>query len=229
MSQSTLIRWEEVGLTYEGPPPVEALRPVSLEIFRGDYVAIVGPSGAGKSSMLNLLGLLNRPTTGRQWYDGDDVTNLSQGARGSTRAFGIGFVFQAFHLLEDRTVTENVMLGLLYQKVNRRRANSMAQEAIERVGLQHRAKALASTLSGGERQRTAIARAVVGRPPLLLADEPTGNLDSATGEAILDLFAEIRDGDTTMIVVTHDITVASGAQRVITVRDGSATEAEVVV
>lgn len=220
----SLIRWEGVTLTYPGPVPVVALRPTDLSISAGDYVALVGPSGAGKSSTLNLLGLLDRPTAGRLWFDGVEVSTLSGADRASLRARRVGFVFQAFHLLDDRTVVENVSLGLLYGAVKRRERMNRAREAVERVGLGPRAHAVAATLSGGERQRAAIARAVVGRPALLLADEPTGNLDTDSGDRVLDLFAELRDGETTLVVVTHNPQVAARAARVIHVRDGAVEE-----
>ncbi len=215
-----LVRWEGIGLTYAGTVPVRALHPTDLVIDQGTFVAITGPSGAGKSTLLNLLGLLDRPTTGQSWMGGRAVSSLDERQRSGLRARQIGFVFQAFHLLEDRSTLENVEVGLLYCGLSRRHRREMAKEAIGRVGMGHRIDAFARTLSGGERQRVAIARAIARRPALLLADEPTGSLDSENGASVLGLFRDLRNPETTIVVVTHSAEVADAAERIIEVRDG---------
>lgn len=209
-----------VGRTYPGVPPVQALRPCDLSVHRGDYMAITGPSGSGKSTLLNVLGLLDVPTTGRYLLAGVDTSGLSDRALTSVRGQMIGFVFQSFHLLANRSVTDNVMLSSLYRRANRQVRRVDALEALERVGLVHRAAADPSTLSGGERQRVAIARAIVNRPELLLCDEPTGNLDSANTESVLDLIDDLHHDGVTVVVITHDPGVAVRARRRIALRDG---------
>lgn len=205
---------------YPGPVPVPALLPTDLEIEIGEFVAIVGPSGSGKSTLLNLLGLLDRPTSGRYSLAGTDTTSLDEGRRTALRANFIGFVFQAFHLLATHSAAENVELGMLYSgtRVDERRRRARAM--LERVGLGHRLAALPSTLSGGERQRVAIARALVMEPRLLLCDEPTGNLDSATSDAVLDLIEDLNGEGITVVMVTHDHNVAERASRRVSVADG---------
>jgi putative ABC transport system ATP-binding protein len=215
-----VIELSGVARTYQGPPPVYALRPTDLAISPGDYLAVVGPSGSGKSTLLNLLGLLDRPTQGRYVLDGIDVATLTERDRTALRGGRIGFVFQAFHLLPYRTATENVMLAHLYQAVPRAHRRAAALEALDRVGLSHRRDALPTTLSGGERQRVAIARAVVNQPSLLLCDEPTGNLDSSTAGTVLDLLDELCHRGMTLVTITHDGNVAARAGRVVTIRDG---------
>jgi putative ABC transport system ATP-binding protein len=214
----------EVSRTYPGSPPVEALRPTDLAIAQGDYVAITGRSGSGKSTLLHILGLLDRPTTGSYHVDGHDTTLLGDAERTALRGRSIGFIFQAFHLLPHRSAVENVMLGLLYRRGGRGERFDRARAALTEVGLEHRMDALPSTLSGGECQRVAIARAVVSEPALLLADEPTGNLDSTTAESVLDTFEALRDRGYTVVVVTHDPTVAGRAERVLVMGDGVLTE-----
>jgi putative ABC transport system ATP-binding protein len=214
------VEFAGVGRTYPGPPPVRALQPADLIIEQGQYVAVVGPSGSGKSTFLNLIGLLDTPTTGRYRLDGIDVGQLSEPQRGALRGRRIGFVFQAFHLMPHRTATENVMLAMLYTGVQHGERAARAADALASVGLAHRVAALPTTMSGGERQRVAVARALVNRPSLLLCDEPTGNLDSATATAILDLFDDLHRTGVTLVVVTHNDDVAVRAQHVITIRDG---------
>ena len=175
-----VIRLSSAGYTYRGPPPVVALKPTSLVIYRGEHVAITGPSGSGKSTLLNLLGLLDKPTQGLIEIDGIDVGAAPERERAAVRAHRIGFVFQSFHLLAYRTSVENVMLAQVYADEPRRRRRAAAMAALAEVGLDHRAHALPTALSGGERQRVAIARALVNRPAMLMCDEPTGNLDTAT-------------------------------------------------
>ena len=209
-----------VTRSFPGVPPVEALRNVDLRVDRGDYVSITGPSGSGKSTLLNILGLLDRPTSGTFILDGIDTTSLSEGRRCGVRGARIGFVFQSFHLLAHRTATENVMGALLYRRVPRSERRRRAAEALDRVGLSHRSEAFPPTLSGGERQRVAIARALVGAPALLLADEPTGNLDSTTTASILDLFDTLHRDGMTLVVITHDDDVSHRARRVVRMLDG---------
>jgi putative ABC transport system ATP-binding protein len=209
-----------VGLTYPGPPPVAALHPCDLTIQRGEYVTIVGPSGAGKSTFLNIAGLLDVPTQGTYLLDGIDTGVISDGERAGLRGARIGFIFQAFHLLAHRSAMENVEIAMLYQRVPRSQRRNRARTALERVGLGHRTDALPSRLSGGERQRVAIARALVTRPSLLLCDEPTGNLDTATADSVLQLLDELHQDGMTLAVITHDPQVALRGQRTITIRDG---------
>ena len=221
----TLVRLEGVGRTFRsGEVEVRALRAADLAVNRGDYMSIVGPSGSGKSTLLNIIALLDRHTGGRYWFEGLDVSGLSEGERTGLRAHRIGFVFQSFHLMSHRTVLENVILAMLYGNVPRAERRTRALAALARVGLTERAGFLPSRLSGGERQRVAIARAIVTRPPILLCDEPTGSLDSATSESILELFEELRADGLTIVVVTHDPLVSARAERVISMHDGLAAE-----
>jgi putative ABC transport system ATP-binding protein len=213
-----------VGRTFPGPPEVQAVREVDLTVHPGEYVSIVGPSGSGKSTLLHLLGLLDRPTHGSYQLDGVDVSALSERRRSVLRAERIGFVFQAFHLLAHRSVLENVGMSLLYNRVTRRDRLARARAAIERVGLDHRVDAAPSTLSGGERQRVAIARALVAEPSLLLADEPTGNLDTASSGTVLAVFDELHAQGITLAVITHDDAVSRRAQRRVRIVDGMLSE-----
>ncbi|MEM8904444.1 MAG: ABC transporter ATP-binding protein [Actinomycetota bacterium] len=212
-----------LGRVFPGTPPVQALAGVDLAIERGAYLSIVGPSGSGKSTLLHLLGLLDRPTEGTYLLDGDDVSDLDDRTRTAIRASRIGFVFQSFHLLGHRSALENVELGMLYSATPRRRRPLRAMEALDRVGLAHRRGFSPTTLSGGERQRVAIARALVGEPSLLLADEPTGNLDTTTGESILALFDELHAAGLTLVIITHDREVAARADGTVSIRDGRLT------
>lgn len=200
---------------------VRALRSIDLAVSRGDYVAIMGPSGSGKSTLLNILGLLDRPTAGAFHLNGINVGVLSDQERCRLRARSIGFVFQSFHLLPHISALANVMLGTIYNDTPRSARRQRAGEALERVGLAHRADFLPPTMSGGERQRVAVARAIVANPALLLCDEPTGNLDTDTSSSVLDVFAELRAAeDITLIVVTHDPDVGRRAERIVHIRDG---------
>ena len=220
-----LISLEGVGRTFRsGEIEVQALRQADLRIEEGDYLSIVGPSGSGKSTLLNIIALLDRHTSGVYRFEGADVTEMSEGARTGLRAHRIGFVFQAFHLLAHRTVTENVVLSMLYNNVRPKERKARALAALERVKLGHRADFLPVRLSGGERQRVAIARAIVTDPAILICDEPTGNLDSASTESILELFDRLRSDGLTLLVVTHDQTVSARADRIISMRDGYLTE-----
>jgi putative ABC transport system ATP-binding protein len=215
-----VIRMLGAGRTYPGPPPVRALHDVNLVVEAGDYVAITGPSGAGKSTLLNLLGLLDRPSEGTLELDGIDVSGLPEGGRSALRGARIGFVFQSFHLLPHRTAAENVMLAQVYSHRPHASRAEAAAAALARVGLAHRMHALPTRLSGGERQRVAIARAVVNMPRLLLCDEPTGNLDTAATEAVLDLLGSLNGLGLTVIVITHNPSVAERARRAISILDG---------
>lgn len=224
MTNTAVVRLEAIDRIFPSSPPVEAVRGVDLIIDEGDYVSVVGPSGSGKSTLLNILGCLDKPTSGSYRLGEYDVGSLSDGARAGLRGREIGFVFQGFHMLPHRTALENVMTGLLYNRTPRRLRREQASEALERVGLSHRMGFAPGLLSGGERQRVAIARAVAANPSLLLCDEPTGNLDSTTTESILDLFDALHDGGLTLVVVTHDEAVSSRSDRRVEMVDGVLAE-----
>jgi putative ABC transport system ATP-binding protein len=216
-----LIRTEALARRYRmGGETIEALRGVNLVIRRGDYTAIMGPSGCGKSTLMNIIGCLDTADEGRYWLDGQLVSDLNGRELAQVRNRAIGFVFQSFALLPRATALQNVELPLVYAHVARRERLRRAAEALDRVGLGDRSKHRPAELSGGQRQRVAIARALVSDPSLLLADEPTGNLDTATGEEILSLFDDIHRAGNSLIVVTHDAGVAARASRVLRMLDG---------
>ena len=219
-----VIELRDLTRTFPGTPPVEALRHAALWVDRGDYVSIIGPSGSGKSTLLHILGLLDRPTSGDYLLDGVATGTASEHDRAALRGGRIGFVFQSFHLLPHRTVMDNVLLATLYSGVPRTERKARAHAALERVGLGHRLDFMPTVLSGGERQRVAIARAVIASPHVLLADEPTGNLDSANSAGVLDLFDELHRDGLTLVVITHDDAVSARARRHVRIADGVLTE-----
>ena len=220
MSQPA-IELREVSRRYPGSPPVDSLRGVSLRVERGELLAVMGPSGSGKSTLLHVIGTLDRPTEGTVCIDGVDTGRMSDRTLSGFRATRLGFVFQQFYLLDGLSVLDNVAAGLIYRGVDAHTRQRFALDALERVGLERRLHHRPAQLSGGERQRTAIARAVVGRPPIVLADEPTGNLDSASGAGIVELLKDLNGDGTTVIVITHSPQVAGAMQRRVELKDGA--------
>jgi putative ABC transport system ATP-binding protein len=220
-----LIEMHELTRVYQlGPQEIYALRGVTLTIEPGEYVAIMGPSGSGKSTLMNIIGCLDTPTAGRYLLDGIPVESMNEDELAAVRNRKIGFVFQTFNLLARTTALQNVELPLIYAKIPRVERRRLAEEALAAVGLGDRMHHQPNELSGGQRQRVAIARALVNKPSLLLADEPTGNLDSQTGREILDLFRDLHDRGNSIIMVTHEDDVAKEAKRVIYIRDGKIAE-----
>ena len=214
-----MIAIENLSKTYDSDTlSVSALREVSFQIKKGEFVAIMGPSGSGKSTLMNLLGCLDLPTSGKYRLEGINIGDLKPNQLAELRNRRIGFVFQSFNLLPRATALENTELPLLYGRVSN--STEIAMQALERVGLKHRAQHKPTELSGGEKQRVAIARALVNKPAIILADEPTGNLDSVTGEEIMSLFHELNDEDVTLILVTHETEIAQQAKRIIQMKDG---------
>ena len=220
-SAKALIQIENLTKTYDtGENAVKALAGIDLQIDRGEFVAVIGPSGSGKSTLMHILGCLDSPSTGKYWLDGEDVAVMSGKALARIRNQKLGFVFQTFNLLPRATVLKNVELPLLYAGTDADERRDRAHAALERVGLGDRAKHRPNALSGGQRQRVAIARALVNTPSLILADEPTGNLDQKTGGDIIRLFEELAENRQTIILVTHDPAIAARTHRRVTIVDG---------
>lgn len=217
-----LIRLESIWKTYDvGDAEVHALRDLSLDIERGEYVAIVGASGSGKSTLMNIVGCLDTPTRGTYLLDNVDVSQATPDFLAAVRNKQIGFVFQSFNLLSRYSVFHNVELPLIYSGLGVKQRERLVHEAIEMVGLRHRTNHKPNELSGGQRQRVAIARALVNKPSLIIADEPTGNLDSATGKEIMSIFDQLVDEGNTLILVTHDMNVAKRTKRQVVISDGA--------
>ena len=221
MDEQPILRTWALARTYHrGPNAVPVLRSIDLEVRRGEWVAVLGPSGSGKSTLLNILGLLDHPDAGVYELAGDDVSDLGDGEQATVRNRRIGFVFQSFQLLPRTSALDNVATPLVYRKMPRHDRQERARNALERVGLAGRVEHDASELSGGETQRVAVARALVTDPALVLADEPTGNLDTASGHEILDLFHRIHDDGRTIVMITHDPGIAAVADRRLLLDDG---------
>jgi len=214
----------DVSKTYPGAPPVRALAAVTLKIHAAERTVVLGPSGSGKTTLLHVAGTLERPTSGSVTIGGQEVSRLSDAQLSRVRAHRLGFVFQQFHLLDHLDAVQNVALGLLYRGVRAGDRRAAAIAALDRVGLGHRLAHRPAQLSGGERQRVAIARAVAGRPDVVFADEPTGNLDSAAGAEIIGVLAGLADDGTAVVVVTHDQAVAAAMERHVMMRDGHVVE-----
>ena len=220
-----MVKLDHISKTYRtSEVETAALYDICLDVRAGEFVAIMGPSGCGKSTLLNVLGLIDSPTSGSYWFMGEDVARCSEEQLTLRRRSRVGFVFQNFNLIDDLTVAENVEVALLYVAVSRPERRARVAEALERVGLAHRQQHMPKQLSGGQQQRVAVARALVTRPKLLLADEPTGNLDTANGDAVLDLLGEINRAGTTIIMVTHSAEHAQRARRIVHMLDGRVVE-----
>jgi putative ABC transport system ATP-binding protein len=216
----TLTRLSKVYRTTE--VETAALREVNLDVRKGEFIAVMGPSGSGKSTLLNIVGMLDNPSTGEYRFDGQNIAGYSEEQLSRLRKAAVGFVFQSFNLIEELNVLENVELALLYHKeVSARERRKRAEEALERMKIAHRKHHMPSQLSGGQQQRVAIARAVVARPKLILADEPTGNLDSANGEEVMQLLTQLNDEGTTIVIVTHAPVHAEYAHRIVNFLDGT--------
>jgi putative ABC transport system ATP-binding protein len=217
-----MIRLENIAKVYRTSKiETTALRRINLHVRKGEFLSIMGPSGCGKSTLLNIMGLLDAPSNGSLLLDGAGVNNLGDIKLAALRNRKIGFVFQSFHLINDLSVVDNVELPLIYRMMSSKKRRSLALEALERVGLSARTRHFPNQLSGGQRQRVAIARAIVGNPELLLADEPTGNLDSQMGAEIMDILMKLHTDNTTIVMVTHDEHLAAQTQRIVRLFDGA--------
>ncbi len=217
----SLIEIKDIYKIYNpGENEVRALDGVSLTIERGEFVAIVGQSGSGKSTLMNMLGLLDVPTSGEYYLDGEDVSHMTDDQLSEIRNKQIGFIFQGFNLISNLTAQENVELPLIYRGLKAEQRHKLSTEALEKVGLSHRLDHLPKQMSGGQQQRVAIARAVAARPPIILADEPTGNLDSRSGEDVMEILTTLYKEGRTVILITHDNGIADRAKRVIRIQDG---------
>ena len=221
-----MIRLEEVSKIYQNGSALTVLDNVTLTIPDNEYVGIFGPSGSGKSTLLHIIGLLDRPSRGKFFYRGRDVTTLNDDEGSRTRGREIGFIFQSFHLVPNLSVLENVELPLFYQGVPAAERREKAREQLEHVRMMHRLSHVPSQLSGGERQRTAIARALVTNPSMILADEPTGNLDSKTGQDILAILDRLHADGKTIVMITHDVSIARRLPRLLRINDGRVTEGD---
>ena len=210
----------------QGQVEVPALKDVNLQVAEGEYIAIMGPSGSGKSTLMNTIGCLDRATSGTYFLDGEDISSLSEKQLSEVRLNKIGFVFQTFQLLPQETALDNVALPLIYAGISKAERQARAMESLKNVGLEDRAKFLPTQLSGGQKQRVAIARAMINRPKVLLADEPTGALDQASGLQVMELFQELNDQGATVVMITHDANVASNARRIVSIIDGMLTEGD---
>ena len=216
-----MLKLDKIGKVYRTTEvETQALNDVSLQIDAGEFVAVMGPSGCGKSTLLNILGLLDTPSAGTYQFFGENVSSYSEAQLTAVRRAAIGFVFQSFNLIDDLSVEENVEVALLYRSVPAKERRLRVAEALERVGIAHRARHLPQQLSGGQQQRVAVARALVSAPKVILADEPTGNLDTANGNAVMELLINVAKAGTTVVMVTHSLTYAALAARIIKLLDG---------
>jgi putative ABC transport system ATP-binding protein len=221
-----MLKLEHVSKVYRAQDmETAALDDLTLEVGSGEFLAVMGPSGCGKSTLLNILGLIDSPTSGEYWFMGEDIAHCSEEQLTLRRRAGVGFVFQNFNLIDDLNVAENVEVGLIYRRVPTAERRRRVTAALERVDLAHRAKHLPKQLSGGQQQRVAVARALVSDPRVILADEPTGNLDTANGDAVMQMLSGVANGGTTIVMVTHSETHANRADRVVHMLDGRFVDA----
>jgi putative ABC transport system ATP-binding protein len=221
-----MLKLEHVSKVYRAQDvETAALDDLTLEVGSGEFLAVMGPSGCGKSTLLNILGLIDSPTSGEYWFMGEDIAHCSEEELTLRRRAGVGFVFQNFNLIDDLNVAENVEVGLIYRRVPAAERRRRVTAALERVDLAHRAKHLPKQLSGGQQQRVAVARALVSDPKVILADEPTGNLDTANGDAVMQMLSGVAKGGTTIVMVTHSETHANRADRVVHMLDGRFVDA----
>ena len=224
-----MLKLEHVSKVYRAQDvETAALDDLTLEVDSGEFLAVMGPSGCGKSTLLNILGLIDSPTSGEYWFMGEDIAHCSEEELTLRRRAGVGFVFQNFNLIDDLNVAENVEVGLIYRRVPAAERRRRVTAALERVDLAHRAKHLPKQLSGGQQQRVAVARALVSDPKVILADEPTGNLDTANGDAVMQMLSGVAKGGTTIVMVTHSEAHANRADRVVYMLDGRFVDAEEV-